>query len=437
MSVNAFDLAAEQSLLGSVLAAADVAGPALMSVPVQAWWDGKHADIAAILSEMLTRGEGVDPTTVLTRLGERGKKMDGPYLLTLIQRAWQPGNAGMYADRIRELYARRYLAAKAIETAQKLDAEWEAGLRDGHLAEIPVAVAVKELREACATAEMSSASENLPTPETLADLLVGQDAYDWLVPGLMERMERWVLTGSEGTGKSVLIAQFMTAVAAGVHPFTGDVLESGPVRVLVVDCENPRPASRRRYRWMVSVMDKARDFNGMDPVDWPKQQMHVELRPGGVDLLRGPEAAWLEHAVSSTSPDIVAIGPLYRLHRSDPSDERAARDLVSVLDGIRERYQVALVTEAHAGHAEDSRGGRKMRPSGSSLWLRWPEFGYGLRRSKDDPGYEHPEYVDMVAWRGSREERNWPRVLQHGKLSATPLPWKPANPDYYDNPTWS
>lgn len=432
MSINAFDVAAEQSLLGSVLTAADVAGSALMSVPMDAWWNPRHRDVAAVLAKMLTRGEGVDPTTVLSRLLERGSKVEGPYLLTLIERAWVPANAGMYADRVRELYARRELAKAAVHLAQKLDAEWEAGLNQGDLAEFTIREAVKEIRDACTVAEMSTSSDNLPAPGTLADLLEGEDTYDWLVPGLMERMERWVLTGSEGTGKSVLIAQFVTAVAAGIHPFTGDPLSSGPVRVLVVDCENPRPASRRRYRWMVSVVDKARDFAGLEPVDWPRQQMHVELRPGGIDLLRGPEASWLEHAVNATAPDILAIGPLYRLHRSDPNDERAARDLVAILDGIRERYHVAIVTEAHAGHAEDRSGGRKMRPSGSSLWLRWPEFGYGLRRAKEDTGNEHPEIVDMVAWRGSREERAWPRQLQHGRLSVTPLPWKPANPDYYD-----
>ncbi|WP_101376776.1 hypothetical protein [Saccharopolyspora spinosa] len=35
--------------------------------------------------------------------------------------------------------------------------------------------------------------------------------------------------------------------------------------------------------------------------------------------------------------------------------------------------------------------------------------------------------VDVVAWRGSREERSWPTALQHGQT----LPWTPADPGYY------
>jgi replicative DNA helicase len=110
------------------------------------------------------------------------------------------------------------------------------------------------------------------------------------------------------------------------------------------------------------------------------------------------------------------------------NDETAARDLVRILDGLRTRYGFALLTEAHPGHAEDGAGERRMRPAGSSLFLRWPEFGFGLRRAKEAQGH-HPDLVDVVAWRGSREQRSWPRQLKHG--SPNGLPWEPAHSDYY------
>jgi replicative DNA helicase len=60
-----------------------------------------------------------------------------------------------------------------------------------------------------------------------------------------------------------------------------------------------------------------------------------------------------------------------------------------------------------------------VEPEGSALFLRWPEFGYGLRRSKDDPN----EQADVVSWRGAREARDWPGTLfrRHTGL----LPWGP------------
>jgi replicative DNA helicase len=423
MSALAYDMASEQSLLGSVLSAPDVAGPALKSVPPKAWWHSRHEAVAAVLMEMLTRGDAIDPTTVLASLQARGAQVDGSYLLTLVERAWMPSHAADYAERITELYARRQLAMHLVDIRQRLDIDWENGV-----GEFTAAAALHELRNVVAVTESELSTSDRPAPGTLSELLDGATTYDWLVPGLLERMERWILTGTEGTGKSVLIAQFVCCLAAGLHPFTGDPLDGGSLRVLVLDCENPMPASRRRYRWMVQQISALRDSHMLAPFDWPKHQMHVDLRPGGVDLLAPRDVSWLEHAVNSTAPDVVAIGPLYRLHRSNPNDEQAARDLVAVLDGIRERYGVAIITEAHAGHAEDAAHTRKVRPSGSSLWLRWPEFGYGLRRSKADPGNEHPERVDVVAWRGSREERQWPRELQHSHT----LPWTPANGDYYD-----
>jgi hypothetical protein len=69
--------------------------------------------------------------------------------------------------------------------------------------------------------------------------------------------------------------------------------------------------------------------------------------------------------------------------------------------------------------------------------MRWPEFGFGLRRSKDvddlspeqkRTNRDRPVKVDVVAWRGSREARSWPTVLQHGQS----LPWTPADLEYYD-----
>ena len=53
-----------------------------------------------------------------------------------------------------------------------------------------------------------------------------------------------------------------------------------------------------------------------------------------------------------------------------------------------------------------------MRPTGTSLWLRWPEFGYGIRAAD---GYDPMNrVVDFVAWRGDRAERDWPTQLRSG-----------------------
>ena len=78
----------------------------------------------------------------------------------------------------------------------------------------------------------------------------------------------------------------------------------------------------------------------------------------------------------------------------------------------------ALVVEAHAGHGEAGRR-RSVRPVGSSLQLRWPEFGYGLVPANDEwPCRE----VVVKGWRGPRDERDWPKRLTWGE----PWPWVTA-----------
>ncbi|PKW15950.1 AAA family ATPase [Saccharopolyspora spinosa] len=427
------DVAAEEALLGAVLWNADAAGPALRSVPPDAWWRPINQTLATVLTGMLVRGEPIDPTTVLSQVMADGllTQVDGAYLARLYTGFTVVNHAPTYAARITELGAQRNLVMTMQRNIAMLDGEFVEDDR------IDTHSAVSRLRTACDEAERSAQATTYE-PTSLDELLAGEDQYRWLVPGLLERGDRMVLTGAEGSGKSVLVSQVAATLCGGLHPFTGTMLGDGSqqIRVLVVDTENSEAQTRRRYRRLVRSVDGLRFHADMPPVDWA-HQFFVEIRPQGLDLTRGADVAWLERAMQATAPDLLVIGPLYRLHHGDPNDERLARELVHVLDSVRVRHNCALITEAHAGHATDSAGDRRMRPSGSSLWLRWPEYGYGLRRAKDqgDLGTgelarrnrERPVLVDVVAWRGSREERNWPTSLQHGQT----LPWTPADPDYY------
>ena len=140
-------------------------------------------------------------------------------------------------------------------------------------------------------------------------------------------------------------------------------------------------------------------------------------RKGG-DLTKPEDEAWLVSRVSALQPALLVIGPIYRLHAKNPNDEEPARCVTRVLDRCRAAANCALILEAHAGHTTGVDGMRHVRPTGSSLWLRWPEFGYGLRAAD---GF-HPtdnRVVDFVAWRGDREERQWPQQLRGGGV----WPW--------------
>jgi hypothetical protein len=262
-------------------------------------------------------------------------------------------------------------------------------------------------------------TEPVLAPDLWQFLGQGDDAYDWLVPDLLERGDRLMVTGAEGLGKSVWCRQLLVQLAAGLHPFR-DGQTVKPLKALVVDCENSPRQNRRHYGYLAGLSVT----KGHRVPDGGLRLIH---RPEGIDLVRGDDAEWLIERVRAHKPDVVYIGPFYRLHNSDINDEVAARKTVAVLDAIRTAGNgCVLLMEAHAGHGSGP-GGRLLRPAGSSLLLRWPEFGFGLRRAKEcDPADQRPSLVDLEAWRGARDERDWPTGFRHGRQGD--WPWMPEFP---------
>lgn len=253
-----------------------------------------------------------------------------------------------------------------------------------------------------------------PAPQPRADLApdlwefleVDDTAREWVIPGLLERGDRLVWTGFEGLGKSMFIRQLAVTAAAGMDPFSFEYIE--PVRVLLIDCENSERQSRRKFRPLAAASIKAQRRV-------PAGNLRLIHRPEGIDLGRPDDRAWLLERVVAHRPDLLMIGPFYRLHAQNINEETAARATVAALDAARVAVDCALVVEAHAGHGEQGKN-RSVRPLGSSLLLRWPEFGYGIAPAMDPD--EHTGRVKLVSvkpWRGDRDDRDWPKTLKWGE----------------------
>lgn len=266
----------------------------------------------------------------------------------------------------------------------------------------PLTLAQLALEEAQAIVDGIESEGDITTP-TLSEFLAGEDGPpDWVIPGLIERGDRLILTGSEGLGKSVLFRQLAVCAAAGIHPFSHEPIPSQ--RVLYVDVENGVGQLRRALRGLSIQAGKLGADAG--------RNMFLECLPSGLDLTRPEDEAWLVSRVAALQPAMLVIGPIYRLHAKNPNDEEPARNVTRVLDRCRAAANCSLILEAHAGHGTGADGSRNVRPAGTSLWLRWPEFGYGLRAGKD----YRPEdrQVEFVPWRGDRSERDWPKKLRAG-----------------------
>lgn len=272
----------------------------------------------------------------------------------------------------------------------------------------------------------------LVTPDLAPDLhefLAQADpGYEWVIEDVLERGDRMIVTGPEGHGKSLFNRTLGICAAAGIHPFTQRFIPKK--RVLSIDCENAERQTRRHWRRMATVVETSQ-------VPVPSGGIRLIHRPAGLDLSRD-DASWLVEQVVNHKPDVLVIGPLYRLHTKDVNEEIAARQVVTALDTARLSIGCALILEAHSPHGESGRN-RPLRPAGSSLFLRWPEFGFGLRpwdlengRLADPAAWEQQHVARIEQWRGGREERKLPRYVRWGHPEVE-LPWLPAIPPRRDD----
>lgn len=226
--------------------------------------------------------------------------------------------------------------------------------------------------------------------------------FEWVIPGLIERSERVIVVAAEGVGKTMLARQVSILSACGLHPFSFQPIR--PIRTLFVDLENPERIIKRISR---KIFDEAMKLSRMTSVP----EAHLFMKPAGLDLLRDGDRALLEKRLEETKPELICIGPLYKSF-VDPggrTSEAIAIEVAKYLDDIRTAYKCALWIEHHAPLGS-TMATRDLRPFGSAVWSRWPEFGIALH-----PAIGSAFTYDVKHFRGARDERPWPLVLARGR----------------------
>jgi replicative DNA helicase len=375
------DIQAEQSVLGGMLLSVDAIAAVRRTLDAADFYRHDHQAVYGAIVDVHGRGEPADAITVAAELERRGvlSRIGGaPYLHTLIATVPVAGNAGYYAEIVAEKAGLR----RRREHAQRVLQQIDAGLDLEH-------ISLTDSRERVRP-------KHGPQPVEFDDFLDADvPEYDWLVPGLLERADRLLLTGPEGGGKSTLLRQLAVQFASGVHPFGGEPFE--PVTVLLLDVEN---SERQVYRALRPLRIQAGTL-------YPRGRLKLMIRPEGLALATDDrDRAWFTDTIDAVRPDIVIGGPAYKLSGGDPNSEEDARAVAAIIDKVRASVGCAFVTEAHSPHASNG-GKRPTRPYGASLWLRWPEFGLHLNGGPDGDGA-------LTHWRGPRDERDWPAMLQRG-----------------------
>lgn len=409
---------AERALLGILIGApqlADASGirpgdldptrghPELLSA-IEAVHDATgSADPVLLVDELQRRDQ-------LARVGEPGEggARGHLYLHELVAAARTPGTVGHFVRLVRGATVRRQLWQVGTRLVQSATGQADLDVVLDHAAEL-------SLQLGLVVDQPVDGDAPIPGLGLVADFVrEPSPPHAWVIPGVVERADRIMLVGGEGSGKSVLARQVCALLAAGRHPFAPKVAIR-PRRTLLIDLENPPDLVRRGLRGIVGkVWEQDLD---VDDRFWRWN------RPGGIDLRTPADRTLLAQAIEKTRPDLVAIGPAYKAFRPRSGDthESGPADVGAAIDHLRERYGCAFWIEHHTPKA-DGAGARRGDPIGSSYWLRWPEFGLTLRQPRDERNHltHEPNVYVLQRFRGDRESRSWPDYLIKG---AGHYPW--------------
>lgn len=401
------DLDAEARLIGALLHdPSKIPAVAADGLTAADFYGVSHANVYAACCDLWTGGHlGGSPDGDLTVIGhelaERGHPVPPADLLGLLSHGYSqvwslvPIVTG-HAVRRRLLT----VLAAAVDEARDMTME-------------PVDVRDRTARDLAAV-EVPLGDAVPDSLHPLEDFVAAADAAPapWVVPGLFRRDWRVVLVAGEGSGKSVLCRQIALTAARGVHPLSGHPMSTGPVRTLLVDLENPAGVIAdvsARVTTAVDGLTQVRD----------EGRAWIWHEPSGVNLRRPADRVRLEAAIAHAQPDLLVIGPGYKLYRKDPgqSDEDAVAEVFAVLDDLRTRYRCALLIEHHAPKGNSAYGPRDMNPHGTVLWQRWPEIGIGAHPGDGEKTAKSS--LVFGRWRGDRVANSWPDRVDRG----TGLPW--------------
>lgn len=393
---------AEQALLGCVLLGSHQTQDIFELVGPEDFLASAHGEIFAALRRLYRAGHEMDLVSVMEELSDREEGVSKDYLFDLqaatpaISRAMVYAGIVIKASRLRSfIHQLSDLTHRAGDDGADPD-ELHADL-------------------VSLTADRRLLPRGVEEPTNLSifgdvldlyDTMVGDDDDDWIIPDMLRRRWRALIIGGEGTGKSTILRTIAVAVANGFHPFVGPGSSVIPRRTLMVDAENPIDIIAGQLqlidKW--AHMPVSRHENAFV---WRVEQ--------GMDLRLRRDQAQFEEVLKRTRPDLVCLGPLYKLHRTKDDWEQAAMDVTGYLDVVRTRFEFALVLEHHIPNEGKN-------PLGSSVWKRWPEFGVRLSGENAD-AHGHFDQMKAVRFRGDRVMANWPTVLTKANSPSHGVPW--------------
>lgn len=361
------DRKAENALIGAMLLsewAVETAGYTLVAGDFYSPANGILFDACM---EMHEHGSAITAQTVGGYLSDRGKLAavgGAEAILALMSSAPSRTGAKTYVERIKECSNRRTLHRAANDLLANLGAGLDAGR------------SADALHEQMSQVVLTTGGRELVT-ENFEDLVraPAEKLPDWVIPGMLRRGNRLMITAPTKTGKATMIRQMAFGASRGIHPFTREPMD--PRRVLLLDLENPRETYTDTHN--LQMVDR------IDLQSPGQNLLQVLMRGQGLNLRARSDRMLLEDLMRKQRPDILCICPVYKSFNQKGGGENSealVEEVCEIYDHLRVTYDCALILEHHS-----PRGSVELFPFGSSVWERWVDFGRTMRKSEANPRF--------------------------------------------------
>ena len=394
------DPMAERSLLGAMLINQGAALVGIENCSAEDFYVPQHARIFAAIAKLVSTGRNIDAITVSAEMGDSGVVSE---LMSMSMDVPSSNNAVQYAE----------LVVKS-SSSRKLLRHFDDSIRSVSNGIDPYEVA--DLTEKF-VGTLGTIKSSEPESLTIGELSsMADDIAPVVIPGMMHKDYRTIVVAEEGAGKSLMLRTIAMAASQGFHPFSHQRIE--PIRALVVDLENPAQAIKQ------TAEPFARHLRLSDPDGYDDERFRIWRKPGGIEIRRLSDRAELQREIAYHRPDLVCIGPIYKMYRrgTNESYEDSADEAMAVLDDLRTKYEFALILEHHAakGRAGEK---RDLTPMGSQRWMAWPEIGISLYKDAEDP-----TVLSVQRYRGDRLTGvDWPTTIVRDKTWLLDGVWRPAD----------
>jgi replicative DNA helicase len=391
----------EAEVLGAVMANPGAYGTAFIEGLDPEKFSGWRYTLAVALNEMIGDGLAADPTAVVEYLRTHGRaaKCSAVQVFDAYQSGGRVLDPNGSIIRLGRLFLARDVNVAGMQIQQMAQQD-----------DVANTIAYMEA-EAARFRKIEAGRVGVEVPGLYEFLNAGTTEIDWAIPGILPAATSLMITAEEGLGKSVLLRQIAVAATMGLDPFTpGDrQARYKPKRALIIDCEVSQNQLRRSLTKVWGHATRYEDnhpaFGGM---------LGVISVQAGLDLSRPEDQGLLHGWVRAHRPEILVIGPVYRMSATDVNEEQGVRAWQRPLEAIMAEG-TSVVLEHHAPNEGANK--RALRPIGSSAIRRWSAQGVSLRavlcKSHDLPWCPTcGRSARVELWRGSRDETDWPTHLR-------------------------